>query len=161
VLKWLDESLEKTICIILISAMTLLVFIQVIMRYIFQNSLSWSEELARYLFIWLIYIGISYGCKIMKHIKIDAGLKLFPVKARPYVVLLGDILVLGFAVYVVITGYQLVMLQVQMNKVSPALQLPLQYVNAAPMAGFALAAVRQVQAIVYRLNKLKKGETDE
>lgn len=157
----MDENLEKALCILLMSGMTLLVFIQVVMRYVFKNSLSWSEELARYLFIWLIYIGISYGCKIMKHIKIDAGLKLFPKKARPYVVILGDILVLGFAIYIVVTGWQLVQLQITMHKVSPALRLPLQYVNAAPMVGFALAAIRQVQTIIYRVTELKAGRETE
>lgn len=44
-LKWLNEYLEITLCVILMSAMTLIIFIQVIMRYIFSNSLSWSEEL--------------------------------------------------------------------------------------------------------------------
>lgn len=161
VLKWLDNYLEMSICIILMSAMTLLVFVQVIMRYVFQNSLSWSEELARYLFIWLIYIGISYGCKIMKHIKIDAGLKLFPKKMRPLIVVLGDLLVLGFAIYIVITGYELILMQVRLHKVSPALQLPLQYVNAAPVAGFALAAVRQIQTIIYRIKSIKEGGAEE
>lgn len=161
VLKWLDNYLEMSICIILMSAMTLLVFVQVIMRYVFQNSLSWSEELARYLFIWLIYIGISYGCKIMKHIKIDAGLKLFPKKIRPFIVVLGDLLVLGFAIYIVITGYELILMQVRLHKVSPALQLPLQYVNAAPVAGFALAAVRQIQTIIYRIKSIKEGGAEE
>jgi TRAP-type C4-dicarboxylate transport system permease small subunit len=161
VLKWLDNYLEMSICIILMSAMTLLVFVQVIMRYVFQNSLSWSEELARYLFIWLIYIGISYGCKIMKHIKIDAGLKLFPKKIRPLIVVLGDLLVLGFAIYIVITGYELILMQVRLHKVSPALQLPLQYVNAAPVAGFALAAVRQIQTIIYRIKSIKEGGAEE
>jgi len=51
VLKWMDDNLEMSISIVLMSGMTVLIFIQVIMRYIFKNSLSWSEELARYLLI--------------------------------------------------------------------------------------------------------------
>lgn len=161
VLNWLDENLEKSICIVLMFTMTIIIFIQVIMRYVFQNSLAWSEELARYLFVWLIYIGISYGCKLMKHIKIDAGLKLFPKKIRPYVVIIGEILVLGFALYIVVTGFELVGMQIKLHKTSPALGLPLQYVNAAPMVGFALAAIRQMQAIIYLVQKVKKGDLEE
>lgn len=158
ILKWLDDYLEISICVGLMSVMTLLIFVQVVMRYVFSNSLSWSEELARYIFIWLIYLGISFGCKEMKHLKIDAGLLLFPKKLRPYVIILGDILFLGFAIYIVVTGAQLVQVQIDMSKVSPALQLPLQYVNAAPMTGMAFAAIRQVQTIIYRINEIKKGE---
>lgn len=160
-LKWLNEYLEITLCVILMSAMTLIIFIQVIMRYIFSNSLSWSEELARYLFIWLIYLGISYGCKIMKHIKIDAVLKLFPRGVRPFIMIVGDLIFLGFAIYVMVTGFQLTMLQIQLTKTSPAMRLPLQYVYSAPMIGFALAAFRELQTLAYRIQAIKKGEISE
>ena len=51
--------------------MVALVFIQVIMRYIFNNSLSWSEELVRYIFIWQIWLGASVGAKNNDHIRIE------------------------------------------------------------------------------------------
>ena len=95
----------------------------------------------------------------MKHIKIDAALKLFLEKMRPYVVIFGDLCVLAFAVYIVITGWELTMFQAQLGKTSPALGLPLQFVNAAPVAGFFLAAIRQIQTIFYRVGQLgKDGE---
>lgn len=151
IINWLDEYMEISVCIVLMSVMTLVIFVQVIMRYVFDSSLSWSEELARYLFIWLIYLGISYGSKIMKHIKIDAGLKIFPEKMRPYIVILGDIIFLAFAIYIMVTGWRLVLLQIKLTKTSPALKLPLQYVYAAPMVGFALTAFRQIQTIIFRI----------
>lgn len=157
IIHWLDEYLEISICVALMSIMTILIFVQVIMRKVFSNSLSWSEELARYIFIWLIYLGISYGSKIMKHLKIDAGLSLFPQKVRPYIVIVGDILFLVFAIYVMITGWNLCLMQIKLGKTSPALKLPLQYVYAAPMVGFGLAAIRQVQTIIYRSKNLKQG----
>lgn len=158
VLKWLDERLEMTICIGLMSLMTILIFVQVVMRKVFSNSLSWSEELARYLFIWLIYLGISYGAKIRKHIKIDAGLKLFPKKIRPYIVILGDVFFFLFAIYIVVTGYKYVLMQAAYNKVSPALGIPYKYVYAAPMVGFFLTSIRQIQTILYRIKTFKNSE---
>ena len=74
------------------SAIGLVLSFQVIMRYVFHSSLGWSEELARYMFVWLVFIGISYGAKVMRHIKIDAFLYLFPKLMRPYIVILGDVL---------------------------------------------------------------------
>lgn len=56
---WLDEYLEISLCVALMSVMTVVIFVQVVMRYVFHNSLTWSEEFARYCFIWLIYLGIS------------------------------------------------------------------------------------------------------
>ena len=54
-LKKIDEHLEDILLVTLLSLMSLIIFVQVIMRYLMRNSLSWSEELARYLFIWSIY----------------------------------------------------------------------------------------------------------
>ena len=45
ILHFLNEYLEETICVILMSVMTIIIFIQVVMRYLMHNSLSWSEEL--------------------------------------------------------------------------------------------------------------------
>lgn len=126
------------------------------MRYVLQSSLSWSEELARYLFVWLVYLGISYGAKIMRHIKIEAALGLFPKKLRPYIVILGDAVFLGFAVFICVSAYGVVQKQMMIGQTSPAIGVPMWFLYSAPMVGFALAAVRQVQTILYRINQLGK-----
>lgn len=51
------NSLEAHLLVISLAFTTLLIFVQVVMRYVFNNSLSWSEELARYVFIWQIWLG--------------------------------------------------------------------------------------------------------
>ena len=158
VLKWLDDNIEVYICVALMSVMAVLIFVQVIARYVFGSSLSWSEELARYIFIWLIYIGISYGCKLRKHIKIEAALKLFPKKVRPYVTILGDILFFAFCLYIIFTGYRYCGTTADLGKYSPALKIPFQYVYLSIPVGFTLAAVRQIQCIVYRIKCIKNGE---
>lgn len=160
-LKALNDKIELYICIILITLMTSLIFIQVIARYAFGNSLSWSEELARYMFIWLIYLGISYGAKIMKHIKIDAGLKLFPQKMRPYIQIIGDIFFLIFSVFIIITSLNLVQKQITLGQKSSAMQIPMWIIYAAPLVGFTLTAIRQIQTILYRVQELKKQELKE
>ncbi len=157
ILKLLDEKFELAISVVLMSLMTVIIFIQVIMRYVMQNSLSWSEELARYLFIWLTYIGISYGAKKMQHIKIEATLKLFPKKVRPIVVIVGDVLFLGFSLFLVYTSYIVVQRQITLGQTSPALHMPMWIVYAAPLVGFVLTSIRQIQTLIYRVNELKKG----
>lgn len=46
---WLDEYLEVSLCVALMSVMTVVIFVQVVMRYVFHNSLTWSEEFAKIL----------------------------------------------------------------------------------------------------------------
>jgi TRAP-type C4-dicarboxylate transport system permease small subunit len=158
IFKLLDEYFEIAVGCVLISLMTIIIFIQVVMRYVFQNSLVWSEELARYIFIWLIYLGLSYGAKMMKHIKIDAALSLFPKTARPYVVILGDILFLAFALFIIATSLEIVQKQLILGQTSPALQVPMWTVYAAPLVGFTLTAIRQIQTIRYRVSTLHEGD---
>ena len=160
ILKFLDEKLELSICIVLISLMTMLIFIQVVMRYIIGSSLAWSEELARYIFIWLIYLGIPYAAKKMKHIRIEAALKLFPRKLRPYIVLTGDIIFFAFSVVITVTAFSLVAKQTASGQHSPAMQLPMWIVYLAPAVGFALTSFRQMQVIIGRVSK-KEGYTDD
>lgn len=156
-LKWLDEDFELAICSILMVIMTVLIFVQVIMRYVFGSSLVWSEEMARYVFIWLIYLGISYGSRVRKHIKIEAAIGLFPKKLHPFVIILGDVLFLLFSVVIVYLAYGVVMQQVKLNQKSPAMQIPMWFMYSAPMIGFALTAIRQVQVIINRMKEVKKG----
>ena len=159
IIRILNNNLELYISMVLITVMTLLIFVQVIMRYVFQASLSWSEELARYIFIWLIYISISQGAQIMKHIKIEAALGLYPKKMRPFIVILGDLLFLMFAAFVAYVAWNSVVVrQMALGQVSPALGIPLWMVYAAPAVGLALTSIRQVQTILYRFKQLGKEE---
>jgi len=155
ILRWLNEKFEMSICVVLMSLMTIIMFIQVVARRVFSHSLSWSEELARYLFLWLIYLGISYGAKIMKHIKIEAFLAVFPKKVRPYIVILGDILFFGFAVFIIYTSFVWVQRQIMLGQLSPALHVPMWVIYASPFVGFTMTAFRQVQTIIYRVKQLK------
>ena len=69
ILKTLNK-IEDTALIAMFVAMVGIIFFQVIMRYVFNNSSSWSEELGKFLFVWLSWIGISIGHRRKEHIKI-------------------------------------------------------------------------------------------
>ena len=157
-LRLLNDKLEIFICVILMSVMAVLLNIQVFMRYVMRNSLSWSEELARYVFIWLVYIGISYGAKISKHIKIEAALGIFPKKARPFVVLAGHAIFMGFSVYICYTGWGVLQRQIRLGQISPAMRIPLWIVYAAPMVGFGMTAFREAQNVAFQVKLMREGE---
>lgn len=64
-------KLAQHIITISFTSMTIFVFAQVIFRYVLKQSLSWSEELATYLFIWLTFIGASVAMKERSHINVE------------------------------------------------------------------------------------------
>lgn len=156
-LKKIDEHLEDVLLVLLLSLMSVIIFIQVIMRYLFHNSLSWSEELARYLFIWSIYLSVSYAAKERKHIKIDAALYLFPHKVRPVIRIAGDMIVLCFSGFIIFTSFTLFRKIGLLGQMSAALSIPMKYVYLAPFAGFLLTFYRTLQTVWLRCVNLKKG----
>ncbi len=160
-LRLIDEYFEISISVFLMSLMTVILGIQVFMRYVMGASLSWSEELARYAFIWLIYLSISYGAKQMRHIKIDAALKLFPDSWRGYVVLLADVIFLVFALYVVWTSWAVIERQLMLGQTSPAMRMPMWIVYAAPCVGFFMTGIRQIQTIIFRIKNPNSWRQEE
>ena len=82
ILHWLDENLEEFILVIFLIAMTLIMGIQVFCRYVLGMSLSWSEELTRYLFIWCGFLSVSYCSKKCLSIKIEQFVAIFPRRGK-------------------------------------------------------------------------------
>lgn len=159
-IKFLNKHLEDIFIIPLIIGMSVLIFVQVVMRYVFSASLTWSEELARYLFIWLVYFSVSYTAKREKHIRIDAALMLFPKKTRPYIELLSEILIFLLSIFIVVTSVTVVHKIQLSGQHSPALGLPMYLVYSAPLVGFILTSIRTLQTIAKKVKNLN-GEVEE
>lgn len=76
------NSLEESIIAILLASMTLLVFVEVVMRFGFNEGVMWAQELTLHLSAWLVLFGASYGVKIGSHIGVDALVKIMPPAVR-------------------------------------------------------------------------------
>jgi TRAP-type transport system small permease protein len=80
-----DNGIFKTELVVgvtLTVMMVLAVFLQVVFRYVVNLPLSWTEELARYVFVWASMIGASMGVKKKTHFCLDSLLKAFPHRQR-------------------------------------------------------------------------------
>lgn len=85
-----------------ILSMTILIFINVILRYVFKNSWTWAEELGRYIMIWLTFIGASLCVRENIHVVMDAILNTIPAKIRKAMIVL---IYLGSAIVSLYLGY--------------------------------------------------------
>ena len=132
------NNLEEYLLIISLIANVLLVFMQVIMRTVFKNSITWSEELSRYIFIWQIWLGASMALKYNEHIRVTLILSFFKNrKLQAVITLLADLLWFLFCAYMVIIGKDLLVSMAARRAVSSGLRLPLIYVYAVfPIASF-------------------------
>jgi C4-dicarboxylate transporter DctQ subunit len=84
-LRAIVHRIEEGLIALILAAMTILTFVQVVLRYVFSSGLLWALEATTYLFGWLVLIGISYGVRKRAHIGIDALVHLMPGKTRRYV----------------------------------------------------------------------------
>jgi TRAP-type C4-dicarboxylate transport system permease small subunit len=84
------------------SIMAIIVFFDVVSRYVFSSPLSWSEEMARYLLIWISCLGA--GIIMGEHIRIELILNYVPDSAKRWLLLISDILALFFLVLLVVEG---------------------------------------------------------
>jgi len=155
-LKLLDDHFEEAIIFVALSAMSLIIAFQVLMRYGFDASLSWSEEISRYLFIWLIYIGISYGVKKQAHVAVTAlDLWLSPRQIQ-ILRLLSAVVFLVFAILIFYYGREVCSKIGRLGQQSPAMDIPMWMVYAAVPTGFGLTCIRLVQLIYRQLKDWNK-----
>jgi TRAP-type C4-dicarboxylate transport system permease small subunit len=152
-IKGLDEYLEEYILILLSIFTVVIVFTQVFMRYVLGDSLTWSEEIARYLFIWMIYIGVSYGVKKGKHLGVDAFPMMFEKKGKLIIDMIATISFFVFAVVITYFSFDIVL---RVTRESAVLELPMGWVYAAPVVGMTLTAIRLIQKFIRLVKELKK-----
>ena len=145
VLQWLDNYLEEAILCICLAAMAGIMGVQVLCRYLFGASLSWSEELTRFLFIWSGFLSVSYCSKRCISIKIEQVVAKLNRKNRAIFKLINHTIELIFFVYMIPFAFSFFMSSVYNGQVSPACGIPMYYVQAAPFVSFVLVAIRIVQ----------------
>jgi len=92
-LRFINRAEEAIICILLVLT-TLLVFVDVVMRFGFNTGFMWSQELTLHMSAWMVLFGASYGLKVGSHIGMDAFVKLFPSTGRRILTAIAAILAL-------------------------------------------------------------------
>lgn len=102
-MRWI-ERLEEGLIALLLAAMTLLTFVQVVARYVFNYSFVWALELTGVLFAWLIFLGMSYGVRVGAHIGIDALVRMLGRRTARVVGIVAATACIFYAVLVTIGG---------------------------------------------------------
>lgn len=93
---------NEALVVLLMMVMTSLVLLNVITRYGFQFSLTWAEELSRFLMIWVTYLGAGLALRAGNHVAFEYVQSLLPSRVVPWVralIALGILVFLGFLAY--------------------------------------------------------------
>ena len=118
--------------------------LQVIMRYVFNASLSWAEEASRYAFVWSALISIGYTIKENSILKVDTLVESLPAGLKHLLVTSINVSVTLFFGYLFINSIPAIQRVIRTGQTSPALKIPLGWIYFAAIAGFFLATVRSV-----------------
>jgi len=155
-------TLEEWIGVGLVSAMTVVLFAQVVARFIFHNSITWSEELARYLFIWMNFLLLGSVTLRARHLSIDLLEERLSGRSRRihlYAVFAVSAIILAIFIY---WGMDLTITQWQLGQVSAAMGLPKWIVYAALPVGFTVCLLRLIQAcFLVRRDEYPKHVSDD
>lgn len=144
---FLDKKLEEWILIIAVIILVLIVFAQVITRYFINYSFGWSEEIARYLLIWVAWISVSYSIRRQEHLRIEFLKNRFSPFIQKYIELVVLILWFLFALFIAVEGTEVIMKIQSTGQTSPAVGLPVWIAYLAiPIGGF-LMIIRLIQQV--------------
>jgi TRAP-type C4-dicarboxylate transport system permease small subunit len=144
------DSFIGTLLVVLMALMVINVTWQVVSRYVFQDPSSFTDELARYMLVWVGMLGSAYVAGKKEHLAIDILLTSLKERSQSKLMLFIDICVLIFALTImVIGGSNLVYITFILGQKSAALQIPLAYVYVIiPFSGllviyYQLVAISQ------------------
>ena len=143
--KWIDLNIEKVLASTLLAAIVMLIFGNVFMRYVMNASLSWGEELTLWLFVWFVWLGVSYAFHTGDHVRITVLRDILSDRARLIADAVIAILVLGFLVILTIECIKLIMLPFVASQKSVVLGLPIPILYASAPVGAGLSAIRVTQ----------------
>ncbi|MCF8091858.1 MAG: TRAP transporter small permease [Desulfotignum sp.] len=150
ILKKLDKAAghfeEWTLFIIVMAALVSL-FANVVLRYGFNYTLAWSEELVRIVIIYSTFVGASVAVKQRAMIRIDAVVQIFPILKKG-LTFYTNVLMLVFAAMMIYYGYKMTHLQLLTHQKTIIMQIPLVVVYAVmPVTGLMIF-LRTVQVMI-------------
>lgn len=160
-LKAIDDYLEETILLILLVLMTAIMGVQIVSRYVFQNSLTWSEELVRYMFVWSAFLGVPFCIKHGLSIKVDQFRNLFPVPLQRILMYIDKIIIFLLFLVLFIYSFKVVRATYLSGQTSPAMQLPMWTVQISVTVSSLLSMIRSIQNLLNLVRgKIKLEQKD-
>lgn len=157
IIKWIDKNIEETILIILLMLMTVVMGSQVCARYVFNYSMSWTEELTRYLFVWSGFLSIGFSVEKSIAIRLEQLTEKMNVKAKAMVFIADYFIELIFFGYMIPTAWNGMWEVFEAGRRSTAMGMPMWILHAAPLAGFLIVEIRLIQKICQECRKIREG----
>lgn len=158
IIRWLDLYFEEAVCVLSLVLLSVVMMLQIILRYVFQSPLPWAEEFCRYCFIYSSLFGIGYCIRNNKMLRVDLLIGMLPPFLGKLLDIFGDLASFVFYVLFAYASWQTTMKLMSLHQLSPALQMPVWIVYLSGPLGFALALLRIIQKMILRFLPSHKKE---
>lgn len=158
VLKLLDQNAERWALLVFYVLLVLTMSVEVVRREFFSYSSIWGEEVVRYAFIYLAWIGAASAVRERAHIRIDVLMHYVGPRIKALLYIFGDLVMLIIACVALYYSYHSVAVSWKFGSVSHGLRLPMVWFLAAVPIGFSLMALRLVQSLINDVRALRTGE---
>lgn len=158
VLRVINNKLEEVFLVILMALAVIIVSAQIVTRFILKTPLPWSEEVARYIFIWLVWVGAAFATKERKHIRIDVVVSRLPQIGQKACTIISTIIWIGFTIFMVYISAVLTSSVMTGGQTGTGSGMPMWIPYSAIPVGMALMLFRILQNCYYDLKALKGGK---
>jgi C4-dicarboxylate transporter DctQ subunit len=132
--------------------MVVVIFLATFFRFTKLLIIPWSEEVARYMMIWIVFLGIGVGAKKNSHFTVDNFVNMLPSSTNKITYVLRTVIIIGFCGFMTYVSVGLIGKLRVMGQVTPAMQIPTWTMYSAVPVGLTLMVVRTLQ---FALRKFK------
>ncbi len=159
--KFLDklETLEKVILAVTSAIMVIVIVYQVILRYCFAASNAWSEELARYLFIYDVMLAAAIATRRNSHLQVDFLINLFKPKVKAMFTIGATIVGIIFLVF--LFSYSLTLCETSANNISAGVKVSMAIPYACMPIGAVLMILTSIEVILKNIDAIRKMGREE
>lgn len=142
------KKIADHVLAVFLGLIVIIMFAQVLFRYTFNNSLSWTEEIAKFIFIWITFLGAALCFRDRMHLGVDFLVEKIPLKYKPFLEIFNTLVITIFNGIMIIIGFSWV-INVS-GTISPAVGLPLNIVFYAALPTSAAIS------FIYGIIQIKK-----
>ena len=159
VLQALNQNAERWALLVFYVMLVLTMFIEVVRRELFAYSSIWGEEIVRYSFIYLAWIGAAAAVKERGHIRIDVLMQYVGPRVKALLYIFGDLVMFAVAAVAVYWSFETVSVSMRFGSVTHGLRISQVWFLSAVPIGFAILILRLVQSLLRDINDLRSGRT--
>jgi len=151
-LKRLYENALEILALIAFTSLIFLTFLQVLSRYVFQTPITFTEEMGRFLFIWISFLGAAIVMKHDKHIRLDLLQEKVHQNVRSMIDIMVFLLIFAFSALVFFQGIKLV--SATSRQIAPVSRIPMSYIYLnIPISAFFIC----LYSIGHIISKIQKA----